>query len=159
MISKSDFTITVNKVGGRILSTRPITVKNQIEEIRSIDDIPGVNTSLKVDGATIVYNATTGQYDVKPYNNDDLLQVANLYVTRIFANNSMGNDGQVLYTNGNTVLWGNSAAITSFTYNSNNNTLTIVTNNNQTFQATVNTVNNFTITGPFLFNTIDGGSY
>ena len=107
MISKSDFTITVKKDGGRITSTGPITVKNQIEEIRSLDDIPGVNTALKTDGATIVYNAATGQYDVKSYNEDPYLEVTDLYIERLHANNSLGTNGQVLFTNGNTAYWAN----------------------------------------------------
>jgi hypothetical protein len=57
--------VTANKAGGSIQQSNPITVKNQIQEIRSVDNIPGVNTSLREDGSTLIYNATTGQYDVK----------------------------------------------------------------------------------------------
>lgn len=159
VINTSEFTVTVDKIGSKILNVKPITIKNQIEEIRSIDDIPKVNTSLRVDGATLIYNSSTGEYDVKLFNNSDYLNVTNLFVTRIFANNTIGDDNQVLYTNGNTIYWANTAAITSFTYSSGNNTLTIETNDNQSFKATVNTVNNFIITGNLEFSTIDGGSY
>ena len=107
MISKSDFTVTVKKDGGRILSTAPITVKNQIREIRGIDDFDNVDTSQKQDGATFVYNATTGKYEVKLYNDDPLLNVQNLYVTTLWANNSRGLTGQTLFTNGNTIYWAN----------------------------------------------------
>lgn len=100
LISKSDYTITVN-------SSRPITVKNQIREVRSIESIPGVNSALRVDGATIIYNANTNQYDIKPYDFDALLNLDRLYVSQLFANNSTGSNGQVLSTNGNTVYWAN----------------------------------------------------
>lgn len=106
-ISKSDFTITVKKEGGRITSTAPMTVKNQIRELRGIDDFENVNTAQKQDGATFIYNATTGKYDVKLYNDDPLLNVQNLYVTTLWANNSRGSNGQVLFTNGNTIYWAN----------------------------------------------------
>ena len=107
MISKSDFTITVNKVGGRIVSTGPMTVKNQIQEIRGIDDFENVDKTQKQDGATFIYNATTGKYEVKLYNSDPLLNVGNLYVSSLWANNSRGTNGQVLFTNGNTIYWAN----------------------------------------------------
>ena len=111
-ISKSDFTITVQKTGGRITSTAPMTVKNQIRELRSIEDFEDVNTAQKQDGATFIYNAATGKYDIKLYNDDPLLNVQNLYVTTLWANNSRGTNGQVLLTNGNTAFWANSASIT-----------------------------------------------
>jgi hypothetical protein len=111
-ISKSDFTITVQKNGGRITSTAPMTVKNQIRELRSIEDFEDVNTAQKQDGATFIYNANTGKYDVKLYNDDPFLNVQNLYVTTLWANNSRGTNGQVLLTNGNTAFWANSADIT-----------------------------------------------
>ncbi|CAB4143071.1 hypothetical protein UFOVP447_73 [uncultured Caudovirales phage] len=107
MISKSDFTITVRKDGGRITSTAPMTVKNQIREIRGIDDFENVDTTQKQDGATFIYNATTGKYEVKLYNDDPLLNVQNLYVSSLWANNSRGANGQVLFTNGNTIYWAN----------------------------------------------------
>lgn len=107
LVSQSNFTVKVNKNGSLLQTNRPVTVKNQIEEIRSIDDIPGVNNALKVDGSTIIYNANTNQYEIRPYNDDPLLNVANLYITRIFANNSLGTNGQVLFTNGNTIYWAN----------------------------------------------------
>ena len=106
-VSKSDFTITVRKEGGRITSTAPMTVKNQIRELRSIEDFDDVNSTSRQDGATFIYNATTGKYDIKLYNEDPLLNVQNLYVTTLWANNSRGANGQVLFTNGNTIFWAN----------------------------------------------------
>jgi hypothetical protein len=100
--SKSTFTATVEKVGGRVTATAPITVKNQIQEIRSIEDIPGVNTALRVDGASLFYNANTGEYDIK----SGFANVQSIYISTLFANGSAGQTGQALLTNGNNVFWG-----------------------------------------------------
>jgi hypothetical protein len=100
----SEFNIKVNKEGGRLISTTPITVKNQIQEIRAVDDIPKVNTALKADGATLIYNSATGYYDVKVFD-PAIVNVAILYVTTLVANNSVGSNGQILTSNGNTVYW------------------------------------------------------
>ena len=105
--SKSDFTITVRKEGGRITSTAPMTVKNQIRELRSIEDFDDVNVVNKQEGSMFIYNSATGKYDVKLYNDDPLLNVQNLYVTTLWANSSRGSNGQVLFTNGNTIYWAN----------------------------------------------------
>ncbi len=105
--SKSDFTITVRKEGGRITSTAPMTVKNQIRELRSIEDFDDVNVVNKQEGSMFIYNSATGKYDVKLYNDDPLLNVENLYVSTLWANNSRGSNGQVLFTNGNTIYWAN----------------------------------------------------
>ena len=106
-ISKSDFTVTVRKEGGRITSTAPMTVKNQIRELRSIEDFDDVNVVSKQEGSMFIYNSVTGKYDVKLYNDDPLLNVQNLYVSTLWANNSRGANGQVLFTNGNTIYWAN----------------------------------------------------
>ena len=106
-ISKSDFTVTVRKEGGRITSTAPMTVKNQIRELRSIEDFDDVNIVSKQEGSMFIYNSATGKYDVKLYNDDPLLNVQNLYVSTLWANNSRGANGQVLFTNGNTIYWAN----------------------------------------------------
>jgi len=106
-ISKSDFTVTVRKEGGRITSTAPMTVKNQIRELRSIEDFDDVNVVSKQEGSMFIYNSATGKYDVKLYNDDPLLNVENLYVSTLWANNSRGSNGQVLFTNGNTIYWAN----------------------------------------------------
>lgn len=159
LINKSDFNVTVNKVGGRISSIEPITVRNQIREIRTIDDIPTVNNALKVDGATVVWNATTGQYEIKLLADRPTLTVGNLYVNSVYANNSLGNPGEVLTTNGNTTYWADPAGITDFDYYASNNTLVIAAGESSVFTATINAVNNFSVTGTLLFNIIDGGSF
>lgn len=113
---KTTFTATVQKVGGRVTTTDPITVKNQISEIRTIDDIQGINIAHRTDGSTLIYNANTGEYDVKPYNVDDLLSVGNLYVTTLYANNSAGLSGQVLHTNSTGIYWGPTLEANNATY-------------------------------------------
>jgi hypothetical protein len=100
MIQRSQFTITAKKASGRIELTDPITVKNQIQEIRSIDDIRGVNTALRVDGSTFIYNANTGQYDVKLLDKLDSVSIGTL-----IANGSAGEPYQVLVTDGANVYW------------------------------------------------------
>jgi len=100
MVQKSNFTISVDKTGGRIQLSNPITVKNQIQEIRSIDLLNGVNTANRVDSATFVYNANTGQYDVKLL--DKLYTVS---INTLIANGNSGETGQVLSTDGNSIFW------------------------------------------------------
>lgn len=54
------------KANGGILQTQtPITLKNQITEIRSIEDIFDVAEVDVTSGATLVYNATNDKYEVK----------------------------------------------------------------------------------------------
>jgi hypothetical protein len=98
---KTTFTATVQKIGGRVTTTDPITVKNQVNEIRSLDDIPGVNTSQRVDGATIVYNANTNEYEVRSTSGN----VVSISIQTLIANSSPGLNGQVLHTNGSTIYW------------------------------------------------------
>ena len=106
-VQKSDFFITVNKKGGKILANDPITVKNQIREIRSIDDFPGVNTAGRVDGSTFVYNANTFEYEVKQISVLSNLDVANITLHKLWANGSPGGEDQVLASNGTQVWWQN----------------------------------------------------
>jgi hypothetical protein len=106
VFNTSEFNVKVNKQGGRLVSTTPITVKNQIQEIRSIDDVPKVNNALKVDGATLVYNSATGEFDIKLIN-VNVQNAGTISITTLLANNSAGLDGQVLHSNGNTVYWAN----------------------------------------------------
>ena len=65
----SQQTITVSTTGGRITSSSRgsgITLKNQANEIRSIEDIVDVVETNAVDGATLVYNSALDKYEVKP---------------------------------------------------------------------------------------------
>jgi hypothetical protein len=57
---------------GRLSSAAPITLKNQIQEIRSIEDIADVAEVDVSDGATLVYNSETDKYEVRQLQIEDL---------------------------------------------------------------------------------------
>jgi hypothetical protein len=62
----SNSIIAVAKSDGRLNSAAPgVTLKNQINEIRSIEDIADVVETNVVEGATLVYNASLDKYEVK----------------------------------------------------------------------------------------------
>ena len=62
----------VSNLNGQLVTTSPITVKNQLREyqINSIEDLPDVTETSVVNGATIVRNSATGLYEVKPLSVD-----------------------------------------------------------------------------------------
>lgn len=63
----SNSIIAVTKTDGRLTSTSPaVTIKNQINEIRSIEDLGDVIETNVVNGATLVYNSALDKYEVKP---------------------------------------------------------------------------------------------
>ena len=67
-------TVKVNNLGGTLTSSsQAVTLKNQIKDITSITDIPGVVVTDLENGASLVYNATTNQYDVRPISGSDLV--------------------------------------------------------------------------------------
>ena len=57
---------------GRLSSAAPITLKNQIQEIRSIEDILDVAEVDVSNGATLVYNSQNDKYEVKQLQIEDL---------------------------------------------------------------------------------------
>jgi hypothetical protein len=57
---------------GRLSSAAPITLKNQIQEIRSIEDIADVAEVDVSDGATLIYNSQNDKYEVKQLQIGDL---------------------------------------------------------------------------------------
>jgi hypothetical protein len=65
-------TVKVNNFGGTLVPSAPITLKNQLGEITSIEDIADVAEIDVVDGATLVYNAATNLYEIKPLPISDL---------------------------------------------------------------------------------------
>jgi len=81
-LTETSFNVKVNKVDGNIQSTDPITVKNQIQEIHSIDDL-GLNLTNRTDGATLIWNAANNQYDVKP------VFITNTTTGSVSANNAL----------------------------------------------------------------------
>ena len=57
---------------GRLSSAAPVTLKNQIQEIRSIEDIFDVSEVNVSAGATLVYNPENDKYEVRPLQNEDI---------------------------------------------------------------------------------------
>jgi hypothetical protein len=64
--------VKVNNIGGTLTSSSPITLKNQVTEIRSIEDIGDVDEINVTNGATLIYNSSRNKYEIKPLSLDDL---------------------------------------------------------------------------------------
>ncbi len=60
--------VRVNTVGGILQPTTPLTIRNQLREyqINSIQDLPDVAETNIVNGATLVFNSSTNNYEIKP---------------------------------------------------------------------------------------------
>lgn len=65
-VNLSNTVIRINNNNGSLNSTSPVVLKNQITQLRSIEDIGDVTEVEVVDGATLVYNAGLDKYEVKP---------------------------------------------------------------------------------------------
>lgn len=87
LINKSDFIVTVQKQGDRIAPSKPITVRNQIQEIKTIDDLPGINTSALVDKALLIYNANTQEYHARLPVDGEFVNSS--YIATLTANNTL----------------------------------------------------------------------
>ena len=61
----SNTNVTVNKHGESLTTTSPVVLKNQVTELRSIEDIADVSEVDVVTGATIVYNSVNDKYEVR----------------------------------------------------------------------------------------------
>jgi hypothetical protein len=61
----SNTNVTVNKHGESLTTTSPVVLKNQVTELRSIEDIADVSEVDVVAGATIVYNSVNDKYEVR----------------------------------------------------------------------------------------------
>lgn len=57
---------------GRLSTAAPITLKNQIQEIRSIEDFADVAEVDVSDGATLVYNSQNDKYEIRQLLIEDL---------------------------------------------------------------------------------------
>jgi hypothetical protein len=64
--------VKVNNIGGTLTPSAPITLKNQVVEINSIEDIADVDEVNVTNGATIVYNSSRNLYEIKPLSLSDL---------------------------------------------------------------------------------------
>ena len=72
MAGASRLVATITNNNGRLSSTGPITLKNQIQEIRSIENITDVIVVDSANGSTLIYNSQNDKYEVRQ------LQVADL---------------------------------------------------------------------------------
>lgn len=61
----SNTVVRVRSNGGALNTTSPVVLKNQITQLRSIEDIADVIETDVTDGATLVYNAALDKYEVK----------------------------------------------------------------------------------------------
>lgn len=57
--------VKVNNTGGVLQSQTPITLKNQVVEINSIEDIADVAEVDVTSGATLIYNSANDKYEVR----------------------------------------------------------------------------------------------
>ena len=64
--------VKVMNTASGLQTTTPITLKNQVSEIRSIEDIADVAEIDVTDGATLVYNSETDKYEVRQLQIEDL---------------------------------------------------------------------------------------
>ena len=72
MVGTSRLVAKITNNNGRLSSAAPITLKNQVQEIRSIEDIADVAEIDVSDGATLVYNSETDKYEVRQLQIEDL---------------------------------------------------------------------------------------
>jgi len=67
-VNLSNTVVRINNRNGSLNSTSPVVLKNQITQLRSIEDIGDVIETDVRDGSTIVYNSTLDKYEVKQLN-------------------------------------------------------------------------------------------
>lgn len=72
IVQNTNMVAKVSKTGDSLSVSKPVTLKNQINEIRSIEDIGDVDEVNVVTGATLVYNAINDKYEVRPLEFEDL---------------------------------------------------------------------------------------
>ena len=70
--------VKVTNSGGSLQSTTPITLKNQISEINSIEDIRDVSEIEVSTGSTLVYNSENHKYEVRKLSSADFSGTFNL---------------------------------------------------------------------------------
>ena len=71
MAGTSRLVAKITNNNGRLSSAAPITLKNQIQEIRSIEDIADVSEVDVSAGSTLVYNPENDKYEVRKLQSDD----------------------------------------------------------------------------------------
>jgi hypothetical protein len=68
----SNNVIKVSLSGGRLTGGTAVTLKNQINELNSIEDLGDVVGTNVTDGATLIYNSANDKYEIKPLSIGDL---------------------------------------------------------------------------------------
>lgn len=59
-------TIRVTQQNQVISTQAPVTLRNSAADYNAIDRLTDVELSMREDGSTLVYNASTDKYEVKP---------------------------------------------------------------------------------------------
>lgn len=72
MVGTTRLVAKITNNNGRLSAAAPVTLKNQIQEIRSIEDIFDVSEVDVSAGATLVYNPENDKYEVRPLQNEDI---------------------------------------------------------------------------------------
>lgn len=72
IVQNTNMVARVTTSGDSLAASKPVTLKNQINEIRSIEDFGDVEEVNVVTGATLIYNATNDKYEVRPLEIEDL---------------------------------------------------------------------------------------
>lgn len=70
--------VKVQNNGGLLQTSTPVTLKNQINEISSIEDIKDVAEVDVSTGATLVYNSSNDKYEVRKLQAEDISGTLNL---------------------------------------------------------------------------------
>jgi hypothetical protein len=72
IVQNTSMVARVNTTGDSLSSAKPVTLKNQVKEIRSIEDFGNVEGVDIVTGATLVYNSENDKYEIRPFEIADL---------------------------------------------------------------------------------------
>ena len=72
IVQNTQMVARVTTSGDSLSTAKPVTLKNQINEIRSIEDFGDVDEINVVSGATLIYNSETDKYEVRPLIIEDL---------------------------------------------------------------------------------------
>ena len=64
--------VRVNNTGSGLLTPTSITLKNQIAEIKSIEDFPDVEEVNVTSGATLIYNSSNDKYQIRLIQSGDI---------------------------------------------------------------------------------------
>lgn len=64
--------VRVNNTASGLLRPTSITLKNQIAEIKSIEDLPDVQVLSATLGATLLYNPSNDKYEVRQIASQDI---------------------------------------------------------------------------------------